>query len=152
MEDEDDTGSDAKRVRETARIYKLVEDEIRHVYDDDYTEASLNMMTKIRKMAEGVQTAGDEALQARIVGTKEVVRDWELWSPSVNSEFNSLINGKMALRKLNEEQYKTLKSRALAERKSIEELPSKMVWVIKPDASAPTTGKRQSRWVICTNF
>ena len=35
-------------------------------------------------------------LQARIVGTKEVIRDWELlWLPSVRSEFNSLFNDKI---------------------------------------------------------
>ena len=154
LEEADDLGSDEERAQEKARIYKLVEDEIRHVYEDDWdvAEATLNTVTKIRKMAEGIQTTGDEVLQTRIVGTKEVVRDWDLWIPSVNSEFNSLINDKLALQRLDKEQYKALKKRALEEGKSIEELPSKMVWVIMPDASAPTTGKRKSRWVICGNF
>lgn len=131
-----------------------MEDEIGHIYDDDWeiAEATLDTITKIRKMAEGIQTEGDEVLQTRVVGTKEVVRDWELWIPSVNSEFHSLINEKMALQKLNKEQYKMLKKKALETGRTIEELPSKMVWVIKPDAAAPMTGKRKSRWVICGNF
>ena len=154
LEDGDESGSDAERTSQKARLYKLVEDEIRHVYEDDsdVVEATLSTITKIRKMAEGIQTAGDEVLQTRIVGTKEVVKDWELWLPSVTSEFNSLIRDKQALQKLNKDQYRILKQRATLEGKSIEELPSKMVWVVKPDASAPTTGKRKSRWVICGNF
>ena len=67
-------------------------------------------------------------------------------------EFGVQLNDKLALQRLDKEQYKALKKRALEEGKSIEELASKMVWVIKPDASAPTTGKRKSRWVICGNL
>ena len=154
LEEKEGSGSDEELTKQKALIYKVVEDEIRHIYDDDpeVVEATLSTITKIRKMAEGMQTEGDEVLQTRIVGTKEVVRDWELWLPSVNSEFNSLINDKQALQKLNRDQYKALKKKAVEEGRTIEELPSKMVWVVKPDASAPTTGKRKSRWVICGNF
>ena len=150
--DENDSGED--RVHLKAKLYKLVEDEIGHVYSDDceVAEGALQTITKIRKMAEGLQTPGDEILQTRIVGTKEVIRDWELWRPSVDSEFTSLVDDKMALQRLDKDQYKELKKKAQEIGKTIEELPSKMVWVIKPDAAAPTTGKRKSRWVICGNF
>ena len=127
---------------------------MKSIYDDEWSVAMLAMEKEmqLRKMGEAIETSAEEVLQTRIVGVKEVVKDWDKWIPAVKSEVDSLIVEKEAFRKLSKKEFWTFKEAAKAQGKKVEELPSKIVWTLKPDPTQPTTGKRKVRWVICGNF
>ena len=135
-------------------IFQTVEDEMKCIYDDEWSVAAVAMekVMQLRKRGESLETTNDEVLQTRIVGVKEVVRDWDKWLPAVRSEVELLIHEKQAFRKLSKTEFREFKRKADQEGKKVEELPSKMVWMLKPDPIRPTQGKRKARWVICGNF
>ena len=85
----------------------------------------------------------------RIISGKEVVSHWEDWLPALDSEVNSLLKEKEAFQSLDKTGYDDLKSQT-KEGRSVEELPSKMVWTLKPGPSAK--GKRTARWVMCRSY
>ena len=64
----------------------------------------------------------------------------------MKSEVDSLIVEKEAFRKLSKKEFWTFKEAAKAQGKKVEELPSKIVWTLKPDPTQLTTGKRKVRW------
>ena len=54
--------------------------------------------------------------------------------------------------KLDEKELEEFESQARREARAVEELPSKIVWAVKPDPDAKTKGKKKARWVICGNY
>ena len=153
LEEVEEDGSDEEEQRRM-RIMKIIEDEMVSIFSDpwDMVEDQMKMVMKMKQMVEGVIPITEEVLQTRIVGIKEVVREWKQWIPAVDSEVKSLLEDKKALQRMSREEYAQLKRTALAEGRSIEELPSKMVWAVKPDPGNPQSGKKKARWVICGNF
>ena len=136
------------------RIQHLIELEMRRVYEEpwDLVEVLIEKVAQLKKMADSINTTGDEILQTKIIGAKQVASEWQSWIPAVESETRSLLEEKEALQKLTPVEYRELKARAAREGRHIEELPSKMVWTLKPDPNAPRVGKRKARWVICGNY
>ena len=150
LEDDDEV----QRLVMKERIYGIIEEEMRAIMDDpeEAAQASFEKVAQLKKLAEGMTTEIDEVLQTRIVSVKEVTGSWEQWVPALDNEVKALIDDKQALRRLSPEEYKELREKARLQGKGVEELPSKMVWAVKPDPAAPMAGKKKARWVICGNF
>ena len=143
--------SDTEDRKKQRVIFQVIEDEMKRIYDDDWSVVGIAMekVMQLRKLAEILETTTEEVLQTRIVGVKEVVRDWSKWLPAVQSEVDSLL---VAFKKLSKTEFHEFKKRAAREGKKVEELPSKVVGTLKPDPSQPLQGKRKVRWVICGNY
>ena len=136
------------------KAFQVIEEEMRCVCEDPI-EVSLAAMEKILEVKKAVQnepSAEEEVLQTRIVSGREVSQNWEEWLQALDSEVNSLLHEKEAFLKLDEDGLKEVRLKAQREGRQIEELPSKMVWTLKPDHERPGKGKRKARWVICGNY
>ena len=101
---------------------------MKSIYDDEWSVAAIAMekAMQLRKLGETLETTAEEVLQTRIVGVKEVVRDWEKWLPAIRSEVGSLIVEKEAFRRLAKKEFFEFKKKAEKEGKKVEELPSKV--------------------------
>ena len=91
----------------------------------------------------------DEVLQTKIVSPKEVARRWKEWLPAIESEVQSLVEEKEALRMLTKEEVHQLQIEAERTGLTMESVLSKMVFTLKP---GPEGGKPKARWVACGNF
>ena len=131
------------------RVHPLLEEETKSICDGP---CCLVEPWKLAEGMTGMTLEGDEILQTKTIGAKQVVNEWKMWPLTVEAEAASLLHEKEALQRLNKEQYNDLKRRAAAEVRHVEELPSKMVWTLTPDANAPKVGRRKAQWVICGNY
>ena len=136
------------------RVSRLIEEEMKNIYEDEMEIAMVAMqkVMELKKFQETGVLEEEEVLQTRIVSNREVLKGWKDWLPAIDSEVVSLLREKEAFLKLDEKEFAEFKAQARREGRAVEELPSKMVWAVKPDPNAKTKGKKKARWVICGNY
>lgn len=78
-----------------------------------------------------------------------MAKNWEDWLEAVGEEVKSLLMEKEALKELRKEEVEELRRKAEAEGKTLEVLPSKVVFTVKPGVGG---GKKKVRWVVCGNY
>ena len=86
----------------------------------------------------------EEFLVTKTVAAREVLDDFENWTPSITAEHTQLVTTKRAVEQITKED---LHDRAAREGKTIELLPAKMVYTRKAG-----TGARRARAVCCGNY
>ena len=145
--EEDERNQEEKERAE--RALKVIKEEMRKMVSDDPTIMmdEMTVLQKLKKMSE-VEREEDEVLQTKIVSSKEVAKDWSAWLAAIDQEVNSLLHDKEALKWLTEKEYEELMKNAERDGVQVEQIPSKMVFTVKP---GPKGGKKKARWVACGN-
>lgn len=146
---EDEEKEKSEERQRKLRIIRILEEESDKVAEDDPEIAmeELKILGRFRKMLKELEEE-DEVLQAKIVSPKEVSANWSAWREAVESEVQSLIEDKEAMRELSEEELQQLTEEAQRKGKRIEIIPSKVVFTRKPGKNG---GKKKARWAICGN-
>ena len=146
---EEETGGQDKKMRK--EVAKMVEEEMMLMMTDDpslvYQE--MQILGKLKKMAEKDEIEEEEVLQTKIVSHKEVWKNWPQWEVAVRDEVRSLLEDKGAMKQITKKELEELIRKADAEGKKVDVLPSKLVYTRKP---GPNGGKLKARWVICGNY
>ena len=111
---------------------------------DDYETAveELKVLGRIKKMGMEPQV-NDEVLQTRIISPKEVREEWKDWISPSKAEVDSLLEEKAALRPVTKEELDEIKKTCEAQGRSVELVPSKVVFTKKP-APPPLGFTKQS--------
>ena len=132
------------------RSLRIIEEEVSFMITDEpeavMEETKILMKLKKEDDEEGEE---EEVLQTRVVSTSEVAKNWEDWLEAVGEEVKSLLMEKEALKELRKEEVEELRRKAEAEGKTLEVLPSKVVFTVKPGVGG---GKKKVRWVVCGNY
>ena len=137
---------------EVARAMKVVQEEMGHLIHDDFETVveELKVLGEIKKLAMEPQVS-DEVLQTRIISPKEVRENWEEWINPSKAEIASLLEEKAALRPVTEKELAKIKETCESQGKTVELVPSKIVFTKKP-APPPLGFKNKVRWVVCGNY
>lgn len=93
----------------------------------------------------------DEVLQTRVISPKEVREDWANWIGPSRAEVESLLEEKAALRPVTKGELEEIKRTCEAQGRSVELVPSKVVFTKKP-APPPMGFKNKVRRVVCGNY
>ena len=150
--EEDDVEEKEREEQKKKRInyMRVIEDEMKRMIDDDPETVmdEMDILCNLRRMA--VQpNEEEEVLQTRIVSPREVAEHWSDWLPAITAEVDSLLQEKEAFREIYPEELQKMQKEAEKSGKSIEFIPSKMVFTRKP---GPEGGKKKMRWVVCGNL
>ena len=84
-----------------------------------------------------------------MISSREVAQHWNEWLFAINEEVQSLLEEKQAMKKVTKKELEELQKKASAEGRSVEIIPSKLVFTVK---AGPNGGKKKTRWVICGNY
>ena len=151
MQGKEDLEEEEEReaVRLNRQIMDVIEEEMKQMIHDDQEMVieEMNIIGRLKKMMKE-EDKQEDVLQTRIVSPREVAMHWEDWLPATDSEVNSLLEEKEALKRLSKEELEALREEAKKKGQEIEYIPSKVVYTLKPGEKG---GKRKVRWVVCGN-
>ena len=147
--DSEDEEPEKKRVEEEV-ISKIIEEEMMKMIGDDVELAKeeFQVLTRLKKMIEKPWEE-EEVLQTKIVSPYEVQKNWQAWKGAAEDEIRSLLEEKEALEEITKDQLEAMRRKAEESGKTLEVIPSKVVFTRKP---GPQGGKPKVRWVVCGNF
>ena len=149
LQGEEETSDQNKKMRK--EVAKIVEEEMMLMMTDDpslvYQE--MQILGKLKKMAEKEEIEEEEILQTKVVSHKEVWKNWPQWENAVKDEVKSLLEDKGAMKQITKKELEEMIRKADAEGKKVDILPSKLVYTRKP---GPNGGKLKARWAICGNY
>ena len=150
--DEQEERLEEKESRRKAKVFQVIEEEMKKLISDQTGLASeeMKIIAEIKKSCE-VPLEEEEILQTKIISNKEVEENWERWLPSIMSEVKSLLEDKEALREVSSEEFEKMKKEVDKGGRKFEVIPSKMVFVKKPGGEGAPP-KYKSRWVVCGNL
>ena len=132
------------------RLSRIIEEEMKLMVEDhpELAKDELAWIAKMKKMMEE-PTEEDEILQTKVISSREVAQHWNEWLFAINEEVQSLLEEKQAMKKVTKKELEELQKKASAEGRSVEIIPSKLVFTVK---AGPNGGKKKTRWVICGNY
>eukprot|EP00435_Cladocopium_sp_Y103_P067189 s204_g29.t1 len=137
-----------KKLKE--RLSRIIEEEMKLLLDDppELAAEELHWVAKMKKMLQE-PTEEEEILQTKVISTREAARSWNEWLPAIDEEVQSLLQDKEALKKISKKELEEIKEEASKKGKSVEIIPSKLVFTLK---AGPNGGRKKARWVICGNY
>ena len=133
-------------------VEKVIKDEMDHLVMDDLEASMLELpiLNKLKKVAMEEST-NDEVLQTKVISPKEVASNLEEWESAIEDEIQSLLEDKEALRPVTKKEAEDLMRKQKEKGKTLEVIPSKLVFTRKP-AAPPKNYKNKMRWVVCGNY
>lgn len=137
---------------EKQNIEKVIKEEMDHLVMDDLEASMLELpiLNKLKKVAME-ESVNDEILQTRVISPKEVANNLEDWEAAIKDEIQSLLVEKEALRPVSKKEAEQLMVKQKELGKTLEVIPSKLVFTRKP-AAPPKNYKNKMRWVVCGNY
>ena len=143
-------GREEEVKKSKVRSLRITEEEVSHMISDE-PEAVVEETKILQKLKQEAEEEGEdeEILQTRVVSTSEVVKNWEDWLGAIGEEVKSLLMEKEAFKELKKDEVEEVRRRVEAEGRSLEILPSKVVFTVKPGVNG---GKKKVRWVVCGNY
>lgn len=144
----DEEEKESRRTEEV--ISKIIEEEMMKMVEEetDLVREEFQVIAGLRKMIDRPWEE-EEVLQTKIVSPYEVQRNWNQWEEAARDEIRSLLQEKEALEEISHESFVKLRREAEEDGRTIEVIPSKVVFTRKP---GPRGGKPKVRWVVCGNF
>ena len=133
-------------------VVKVIYDEMDRLVMDDLEASMLELpiLNKLKKMAMEA-SINDEVLQTKVISPREVAENLDDWEVAIRDEIQSLLVDKEALRPATKKEAEELIRDQHRKGKSLEIIPSKLVFTRKP-AAPPKNYKNKMRWVVCGNY
>ena len=129
---------------EALMIKKMLKEESSNIEEDTLENAMMmfKKMEILRMKIKKIEEEEQEVLQTKIVSPMEMMKDIGLWNDAIQSELDSLLYEKKALRTISEEE----KHQIEVKNKDVMVVPSKLVITRKAG------GRRKVRIVACGNY